>query len=100
MPPWLQNAILDSVRVLGYQINQSRGASSDHRTFTDAGMFATDIATDGLKIHSPEDLPEQIIPASLEKTARIVTGVVTRSIAALNAPKGSELLPCALETAI
>jgi hypothetical protein len=87
VPPWLQNAILDSVRELGYQINQSRGASSDHRTFTDAGIVATDIATDGLKIHSPEDLPDQIIPASLEKTARIVTGVVTRSIAALNTPQ-------------
>ncbi len=70
---WLQNAILDSVRQFGYQINQSRGASSDHRTFTNAGIVATDIASGGLKTHSPEDLPEQIIPASLEKAARIVT---------------------------
>ena len=85
MPPWLQNAILDSVGELGYQIHQSRGAGSDHRTFTDAGMAATDIASDGLKIHSSEDLPDQIIPATLEKTARIVTGVVSRSVAALNA---------------
>jgi hypothetical protein len=87
VPPWLQNAILDSVRELGYQINQSRGADSDHRTFTAAGIVATDITTDGLQIHSPEDLPDQIIPTSLEKAARIVTGVVTRGIAALNAPQ-------------
>lgn len=86
VPPWLQKAILDSVRELGYQINQIRGADSDHRTFTAAGIVATDIATDGLKIHSPEDLPGQIIPTSLEKAARIVTGVVTRSVAALNTP--------------
>lgn len=87
VPPWLQKAILDSVQELGYQINQSQGADSDHRTFTAAGIVATDIATDGLKIHSPQDLPDQIIPTSLEKAARIVTGVVIRSIAALNAPR-------------
>jgi hypothetical protein len=87
VPPWLQKAILDSVRELGYQINQSRDASSDHRTFTDAGVVATDIAIGGLKTHSPEDLPEQIIPASLEKAARIVAGVITHTVAALNAPQ-------------
>jgi hypothetical protein len=87
VPPWLQNAILDSVRELGYPINQSRGADSDHRTFTNAGIVATDIASGGLKIHSPEDLPDQIIPMSLEKAARIVTGAVTRSVATLNAPQ-------------
>jgi hypothetical protein len=70
VPSWLRNAILDSVRELGYEIHQSRGADSDHRTFMDAGIVATDIATNGLKIHSPEDLPDQIIPATLEKAAR------------------------------
>jgi hypothetical protein len=87
VPPWLQNAILDSVRELGYQITPSRGADSDHRTFTNAGIVATDIATSGLKTHSPEDLPDQIVPLSLEKVARIVTGVVARSVATLDAPQ-------------
>lgn len=86
VPPWLQAAILDSARELGYSINQGRGASSDHRTFTDAGMVATDIAIGGIKTHTPEDLPDQIIPASLERAGRLVAGVVTRSIAALNTP--------------
>jgi hypothetical protein len=87
VPPWLQNAILDSARGLGYQISPSRGADSDHRTFTNAGIVATDIATSGLKTHSSEDLPDQIIPMSLEKVARIVTGVVARSAATLDAPQ-------------
>jgi len=92
VPPWLQTAILDCVRELGYQINQGRGASSDHRTFSDAGIVATNIAIGGIRIHSPEDLPDQIIPASLEHTARIVTGVVTRSIAALNTPPATRTI--------
>lgn len=92
VPPWLQTAILDSVRELGYQINQGRGASSDHRTFSDAGIVATNIAIGGIKIHSPEDLPDQIIPASLEHAARIVTGVVTRCIAALNTPPATQTI--------
>ena len=82
VPPWLQAAILDSARELGYQINQGRGAGSDHRTFTEAGIVATDIAIGGIKAHTPDDLPDQIIPASLERAARIVTGVVIRSVAA------------------
>jgi hypothetical protein len=84
VPPWLQNAILSTVSELGYQLNQGRGASSDHRAFFEAGIVATDIAIGGLKSHTQEDVPEQIIPESLEKTARIVTGVVVRSIAAFN----------------
>ena len=32
----------------------------------------------GIKSHVPEDLPEQIHPATLERVARIVVGVVTR----------------------
>ncbi len=79
VPPWLQTAILDSVRELGYQINQGQNAGSDHRTFTEAGIVATDIAIGGIKAHTPDDLPGQISPASLEKAARIVTGVVTRA---------------------
>jgi hypothetical protein len=39
---------------------------------------ATDIAIGGLKTHVPEDTPEKIDSASLEKAARIVTGAVTR----------------------
>jgi len=78
VPPWLASAILDSVKELGYHINQGRDASSDHRTFTDAGIVATDIAIGGLKTHVPEDTPEKIDSASLEKAARIVTGAVTR----------------------
>ena len=82
VPPWLQAAILDSARELGYQINQGRDAGSDHRTFTDAGIVATDIAIGGIKTHTPEDFPDQIIPMSLERAGRIVTRVVMRSIAA------------------
>jgi len=78
VPPWLATAILDSAKDLGYQINQGRDASSDHRTFTDVGIVATDLAIGGLKTHVPEDTPEKIDPASLEKAARIVTGTVTR----------------------
>ena len=78
VPPWLATAILDSIKELGYQINQGRDASSDHRTFTDAGIVATDIAIGGLKTHVPEDTPEKIDPASLERAARIVSGTVTR----------------------
>ena len=86
VPPWLHNAILDSVRELGYRINQGRGASSDHQTFSEAGIVATNIAIGGIKSHSPEDLPGQIDSASLEKAAHIVAAVVTRSLAVLNAP--------------
>jgi len=78
VPPWLATAILDSIKELGYQINQVRDASSDHRTFTDAGIVATDIVIGGLKTHVPEDTPEKIDPASLEKAAHIVTGTVKR----------------------
>jgi hypothetical protein len=90
VPPWLQAAILDSARELGYPINQGRGASSDHRTFTEAGVVATDIAIAGLKSHTPEDLPEQIVPASLERAGRLVDGVVRRSIAALSSAAASQ----------
>jgi hypothetical protein len=83
VPPWLQTAILDSVHELGYPINQGRDASSDHRTFVEAGIVATDIAIGGIKVHTPEDLPDQISPASLEKAARIVAAVVSRSDAAM-----------------
>jgi hypothetical protein len=92
VPPWLQTAILDSARELGYQINQGRGADSDHRTFSEAGIVATDIASGGLKTHSPDDLPGQISPASLERAARLVTSVVTRSIAALNTPPAPQTI--------
>ncbi len=78
VPPWLQTAILDSVRELGYSINEGQNASSDHRTFFDAGIVATDIAIGGIKSHTPDDVPGQIDPLSLEKAARIVTGVVSR----------------------
>jgi hypothetical protein len=92
VPPWLQAAILDSARELGYPINQGRDAGSDHRTFTDAGIVATDVAIGGIKTHTPEDLPDQIIPASLERAGRLVAGVVTRSIAALNTPPAPQTL--------
>jgi aminopeptidase YwaD len=92
VPPWLQAAIVDSARELGYQINQGRDAGSDHRTFTEAGIVATDIAIGGIKAHTPEDLADQIIPASLERAARLVTGVVTRSIAAVNTPPASQTI--------
>jgi hypothetical protein len=54
------------------------------RVFSEAGIVATNIAIGGIKSHTPDDVPEQIDPASLERAARIVAGVVTRSIAALN----------------
>jgi aminopeptidase YwaD len=81
VPPWLQTAILDSVRELGYPINQGQNAGSDHRTFSEAGIVATDIAIAGLKSHTPDDLPGQINPESLERAARIVSAVI-RSMAA------------------
>jgi aminopeptidase YwaD len=92
VPPWLQTAILDSVRELGYPINQGQNAGSDHRTFSEAGIVATNIAIGGIKSHSPEDLPDQISPASLERAARIVTGVVTRSVAALKTPPAARTI--------
>lgn len=92
VPPWLQAAILDSARELGYQLNQGRDAGSDHRTFSEAGIVATDIAIGGIKAHSPDDLPDQINPASLERAARLVTGVVTRSIAALDTPPAPQTI--------
>jgi hypothetical protein len=78
VPAWLQTAILDAVQELGYPIHQSQGAGSDHAVFADAGIVATDIATGGLKSHVPEDLPDQIDSATLERVARIVAGVVRR----------------------
>jgi Zn-dependent M28 family amino/carboxypeptidase len=78
VPAWLRAAILDAVQELGYPIHQSQGAGSDHAAFADAGIVATDIATGGLKSHLPEDLPDRIDPATLERVARIVAGVVTR----------------------
>lgn len=78
VPPWLQTAILATVQELGYSIHQTQGASSDHAVFADAGIVATDIVAGGLKSHVPEDLPNQIDPATLERVARIVAGVVTR----------------------
>jgi aminopeptidase YwaD len=81
VPSWLQTAILDSVRELGYPINQGHNAGSDHRTFSEAGIVATDIAIGGIKSHTPDDLPEQINPESLERAARIVSAVVLRSMA-------------------
>ncbi|HLK63411.1 MAG TPA: M20/M25/M40 family metallo-hydrolase [Bryobacteraceae bacterium] len=92
VPPWLQQAIRDSARELGYRINEGRGASSDHRTFAAAGIVATDIAIGGIKSHTPDDVPAQIIPSSLEQAARIVTGVVIRSIAALNSPASTQTI--------
>jgi Zn-dependent M28 family amino/carboxypeptidase len=78
VPAWLQTAILDVVKELGYPIHQAQGASSDHAAFADAGIVATDIVAGGIKSHVPEDLPDQIDPATLERVARIVAGVVTR----------------------
>ena len=78
VPAWLQTAILDAVQELGYPIHQSQGAGSDHAIFADAGIVATDIVAGGLKSHVPEDLPDQIDPATLERVARIVACVVTR----------------------
>jgi len=86
VPLWLQTAIIDSVRELGYQINQGQGAGSDHQTFSEAGIVATNIAIGGITIHSPEDVPDQINPASLEKVARIVTAVINRCRAVPNTP--------------
>ena len=78
VPTWLQTAILDAVHELGDPIHQSQGASSDHAVFADAGIVATDIVAGGIKSHVPEDLPDQIDPATLERVARIVADVVTR----------------------
>jgi Zn-dependent M28 family amino/carboxypeptidase len=78
VPRWLATAMLDSIKELGYQVNQGRDASSDHRTFTDAGIVATDIAIAGIETHVPEDTPDKIDPGSLEKAARIVTGTLLR----------------------
>jgi hypothetical protein len=78
VPAWLQTAILDAVKELDDTIHQTQGASSDHTVFADAGVVATDIVAGGIKSHVPEDLPDQIDPATLERVARIVAGVVTR----------------------
>jgi hypothetical protein len=71
-------SIVKTDRTLGFPIHQSQGAGSDHAVFADAGIVATDIATGGLKSHVPEDLPDQIDSATLERVARIVAGVVRR----------------------
>jgi hypothetical protein len=69
---------MDTVRELGYPIHQSQGAGSDHAAFAGTGIVATNIAAGRIKSHVPEDLPDQIDPATLERVARIVAGVVTR----------------------
>ena len=62
VPPWPATAILDSIGELGYQINQGRDASSDHRTFTDAGIVATDIAMAASRPTSPKTRRKRSTP--------------------------------------
>ena len=78
VPAWLQSAILDSAAELGYTVAPVRGMSSDHQTFTQAGYVATNLGIGGLKSHTPDDVPGQIHPESLEKAERLVRGVVQR----------------------
>lgn len=79
VPEWLQKLLADTGRDLGYQISLNRGMGSDHQVFAQAGIVATNIAiSGGIKSHTPEDVPEQVDPASLEKAGRIVAGVLAR----------------------
>jgi Zn-dependent M28 family amino/carboxypeptidase len=78
VPEWLQAAIKSTTDELGYEFTAANGMGSDHRVFTQAGIVSTNIALSGSRLHSPEDVPEQINIESLEKCARIVLGVLGR----------------------
>jgi len=79
VPDWLKNALTATGRDLGYDISLNNGMGSDHQVFAQAGIVATNIAVyGGVKGHSPEDVPEQIDPAGLEKAGRVVAGVLAR----------------------
>ncbi len=78
VPEWLQAAIKATTDELGYEFTAANGMGSDHRVFTQAGIVSTNIALSGSRLHSPEDVPKQINIESLEKSARIVLGVLGR----------------------
>ncbi len=60
-----------------YEFTVAYDMGPDHRIFTQAGVATTNIAFGGSKLHSPEDVTEQINIDSLEKSARIVLGVLS-----------------------
>ena len=68
VPPRLVNSIRKTVGELGYVVHEGQYFSSDHQTFARAGIVATDMGIGGIKIHGADDLPDQIVPASLEKS--------------------------------
>ena len=78
VPPWLQDALQSAAAEAGLMIVPSRDMGSDHSVFAQAGIVATNVSVSGMKVHTPEDVPGQIAPKSLENAARLVAGVVSR----------------------
>jgi len=78
VPQWLQQALKSTAKELHIDMIPSRGMGSDHQVFAQAGVAATNINISGAKSHTPEDTPEQITPASLEKAGQFVVGVVAK----------------------
>lgn len=80
VPEWLRAAVSETGKELGLEITSSRGMSSDHRVFVQAGVVATNIAISGARTHTPADVVESVKPDSLETAARIVAGVVEKAM--------------------
>jgi Zn-dependent M28 family amino/carboxypeptidase len=78
VPEWLQLALKSTADELGIEFVPSQDMGSDHSVFAQAGIVATDVAIAGGKLHTLEDVPEQVQPASLEKAARLIVGVVDK----------------------
>ena len=78
VPQWLQDALQSAATVAGLTIVPSRDMGSDHSVFAQAGIVATNVEVSGIRIHTPEDVPGQIAPKSLENVARLIAGVVSR----------------------
>jgi hypothetical protein len=84
VPEWLREMLTATARELGYDVKLSSGMGSDHQVFAQAGIVATNICiSEGMKSHSPEDVPAQVDPASLEKSGRMVAGLLARLAAGM-----------------
>ena len=87
IPDWLHQTVLDSIEELNYEIVEAGTMGSDYTVFAAAGIPATNISISGdSPSHVPEDTPEKVHPAGLEKAGRIAARVVERALSRIDPP--------------
>ncbi len=79
VPEWLRKAVSETGEALGCKIVSAQYMGSDHLTFAQAGVPATNVAFSGAAIHSSSDTPDGVSPQSLDTVIRLVLTVIEKA---------------------